>query len=101
MSFFDRFRSRPLPRFPAAPPRPPSFNLSSAPSFQPLPIQSGDPIDAEVSSRWNDFQRRNTDNPQWSTFLAELSQKITDGAATIAKLKKDLAGHVPHSEFRP
>ena len=78
---------------PPPPPRPLRVRLETAPPFHPLPVNSADPLDAEVSRQWLAFTRSSSSPAAaaWSSFIADLKRRIADAETATAKTAHELS----------
>ena len=101
MSLWDRIRRRPPPPASPAPKTAgPLLTLQSAPAYHPLPIQSGDAIDAELVMLWSAYQRDH-DAPSWSDFLSRLHADNDALTTRVQRVQTDLADYERLGIFKP
>jgi hypothetical protein len=92
MAFRNLFGRRPLPPAPPMPPPAKSAPVALAPAsaYQPVPVNSADPVDAEVLRLWIAYQRQSR-APSWPSFLAELSEANAGLNERVTRAKSDIA----------
>lgn len=101
MALFNFFGRRPpVPASSIAPVQHAPIALARAPSYQPLPTNSADPVDAEVVRLWAAHQRQSRDT-SWHGFITALAKDNLELAEQVKRANDQLADYRRIGVFKP